>query len=152
MLLCPYQYWHHCMLVQYQYGHSQLLILAFNCASTGIGISAFCFSTSLGTVHYRYWHSIMVPVLVLAYLHLGSVPVLAHSITGTGIQNWCPYWYWHCCTLVQYQYVHSLLLVLALYFAHTGIGISALRFSTGIGPVHYQHRHSKMVPVPVLAF
>ena len=139
MLLCPYQYWHCCMLVQYQYGHSPLPILAFNCASTGIGISAFWFSTSMGTVHYWYWHLIMVPVLVLAYLHLGSVPVLAHSITGTGIQKCCPYWYRHSCTLVQYQYGHSPLLVLASHFGHTGIGISALRFSTGIGTVHYPY-------------
>ncbi len=96
MLLCPYQYWHCCMLIQCQYGHSPLPILAFNCASTGIGISAFWFSTSMGTVHYWYWHSIMVPVLVMAYLPLGSVPVLVHSITGTCIQKWCPYRYWHC--------------------------------------------------------
>jgi hypothetical protein len=139
------------MLVQYQYGHSPLPVLAFNCASTGIGISAFWFSTSMGTVNYWYWHSILVPVLVLAYLHLGLVPVLAHSITGTGIQKWCLYRYWHSCRLVQYQYGHSLLLVLALHFARTGIGISALRFSTGIGTVHYRNWHSKMVPVPVLA-
>ncbi len=87
MILCPYRYRHCCMLVQYQYGHSLLLILAFNCASTGIGISAFWFSTSMGTVHYQNWHLIMVPVLVLAYLHFRSVPVWAHSINGTGIQK-----------------------------------------------------------------
>jgi hypothetical protein len=94
----------------------------------------------------------MVPILVLAFLHLGSVPVLAHTITGTGIQTWCPYRYWHCCMMVQYRYGHSLLLVLAFNFAHTGIGISALWFSTGTGTVHYPHWHSKMVPVRVLAF
>jgi hypothetical protein len=87
MLLCPYQYWHFCTLVQYQYGHSPLPILAFNGASTGIGISAFWFSTSMVTVHYQHWHSLILPVLVLAFLHLGSVPVLAHTITGTGIQK-----------------------------------------------------------------
>jgi hypothetical protein len=133
-------------------GHSPLPILAFNCASTGIGISAFWFSTSMGTVHYRHWHSIMVPVQVLAFLHLGSVPVLAHTITGTGIQIWCPYQYWHCCTMVQFRYGHSLLLVLVFNFAYTSNGISALWFSTSIGTVHYPHWHSKMVPVPVLAF
>ncbi len=152
MLLCPYQYWHCCTLVQYQYWHSPLQILAFNCASTGIGISAFWFSPSMCTVHYQHWHSIMVPVLVLAFLHLGSVPVLAHTITGSGIQKWRPYGYWHCCTMVQYRYGHSLLLVLAFNFAHTGIGISALWFSTGSGTVHYPHWHSKIVPIPVLHF
>ncbi len=152
MLLCPYRYWHCCMLVQYRYGHSLLPILAFNRASTGIGISAFWFSTSTSTVHYRYWHLIMVPVLVLAYPHLGSVPVVPHSTTGTGIQKWCLYGYWHSCTFVQYQYGHSPLLVLALHFACTSIGISALRFSTSIGTVHFRYWHSKMVPVPVLAF
>jgi hypothetical protein len=32
----------------------------------------------------------MVPVLALAFLHFGSVPVWAHSITGTGIQKMVP--------------------------------------------------------------
>jgi hypothetical protein len=40
----------------------------------------------MGTVHYQNWYSKMVPVLVLAFLHFGSVPVWAQSITGTGIQ------------------------------------------------------------------
>jgi hypothetical protein len=61
--------------------------MAFNCAITGIGISAFWFSTSIGTYHYRNWHLLLVPVLVLAFLNLGSVPVLTHTITGTGIQK-----------------------------------------------------------------
>ncbi len=87
MLLCPYWYWHCCTLLQYEYGHGPLLILALNCARKGIGISAFWFSTSMGTVHHRYWHSKMVPILVLAFLHLGSVPVLSQSITSTGIQK-----------------------------------------------------------------
>ncbi len=151
-LVDPYWNWHCCTLVQYQYGHSPLPIPAFNCASTGIGISAFWFSTIMVTVHYQHWHLLIVPVLVLVFLHLGSVPVLAHIITRTGIQKWCPYWYRHCCTLVQYRYGHSPLLVLAFDFAHTGIGTSALRVSTGTGTVHYPHWHSKMVPVPVLAF
>ncbi len=151
MLICPYRYWHCCTLVQYQYGHSPLPILAFNCASTVIGISTFWFSTSMITVHYQQWHSLIVPILLLAFLHLGSVPVLAHTITGTGIQKWCPYRYW-CCTLVHHRYGHSSLLVLAFNFAHTGIDISALRFSTGTGTVHYPHWHSKMEPVLVLAF
>jgi hypothetical protein len=94
----------------------------------------------------------MVPALVLAFLHLGSVPVLAHTITGTGIQKWCLYWYQHFCTMVQYRYGHSSLLVLAFNCAHTGIGISALWFSTGIGTFHNWYRHSKMVPVLVQAF
>jgi hypothetical protein len=56
----------------------------------------------------------MVPVLVLSFLHFGSVPVKAKSITGTGIQQWCPYQYWHFGTLVHYQYWHGTLLVLTL--------------------------------------
>ncbi len=124
--LCPYRYWHCCTLVQYQYGHSPLPILAFNCAHTGIGISAVYFSTSMGIVHYQYWHSKMVPVLVLSFLHFGSVPVWAQSITGTGIQKWCLNRYWHSCTFVQYQYGHSPLLLLAFNSARTGIGIFAL--------------------------
>ncbi len=153
MLLCLYRYWHCCTLVQYQYGHSPLPILEFNCAHNGISMSAFWFSTSMGTVHYQCWHSIMVPVLVLALLHLGSVPVLAHSITGTGIQKWCPYRYWHFCTFVQYQYGHSPVLVLAFYnCARTGIGISALWFNTGMDTVNYWYWHSEIVPIPVLTF
>jgi hypothetical protein len=62
-------------LVQYQCGHGTLLVLTFNKgASTGIGITHW-FSTSMGMVHYPYWHSNMVPVLVLAFLHFGSVLV-----------------------------------------------------------------------------
>ncbi len=105
------------MLVQCQYGHSPIPIMAFNCAITGIDISSFWFSTSIGTYHYQNWHSSLVPVLVLAFLNLGSVPVLAHTITGTGIQKWCPYQYWHCCALFHYRYGHSPLLVLAFNFA-----------------------------------
>jgi hypothetical protein len=67
----------------------------------------------MGTVHYQYWHSKMVPVTVMALYfgsvpvwhgplpvlvfkngdrtgtgicHFGSVPVWAQSIAGTGIQ------------------------------------------------------------------
>ncbi len=62
-------------LIQYQYGHGTLLVLAFKKgANTGIGI-IHLFSTSMGTVHYQYWHPNMVPILVLAFLHFGSVPV-----------------------------------------------------------------------------
>jgi hypothetical protein len=43
------------------------------------------------------------PVPALAFLHFCEVPVEAHSITGTGIQQWCLYWYGHFCTLVQYR-------------------------------------------------
>jgi hypothetical protein len=108
-------------LVLYHYGYSTLLVLAFkNGASTGIGIIhwfstsmgtvyyrywhskmvpywnwlfALWFSTGIGTVHYRYWHSV-VPVRVLANMYLESVPVWAHSITRIGIKL-CPYYYWH---------------------------------------------------------
>jgi hypothetical protein len=71
----PFQYWHFGPLNQYQCGHITLLVLAFNIACTGNGISALWFSTSIGTLHYWYWHSKMVPVLVLAFLHFGSVRV-----------------------------------------------------------------------------
>jgi hypothetical protein len=130
MLLCPYGYWHCCTLVQYQYGHGPLLILALICAITSIGISAPWFSTSMGTVHYRNWHSKMVPVPVLSFLHFSSVPVTAQSITGTGIQQWCPYWYWHFGTLDQYQYWHGTLLVLALKNPVPIQGICAFWFCT----------------------
>jgi hypothetical protein len=59
------------MLFHYRYGHSPLLVLAFNFAHTGIGISALRFISGTGTVHYLHWHSNMVPVLVLAFLHFG---------------------------------------------------------------------------------
>jgi hypothetical protein len=122
----------------------------------------------------------MVPVLVLAFLHFGSELVWAHSITGTGIQKWfqyqywiflyfcslsvlarvitdtgiqwCPFRYWHFCTLVQYQCGHIPLTVLVFNIARTGIGIFALWFSTSIGTFDYWYWHSKMVPVLVLAF
>ncbi len=47
------QYWY--ILVQYQYRHGTLLVLALNGARTNIGIFALLSSTSMGTVHYRYW-------------------------------------------------------------------------------------------------
>jgi hypothetical protein len=72
---CPFRYWHFDILVQYQYGHIPLPVLVFNMAHTGNGISALWFSTGIGTFHYRYWHSTLVPVLVQAFLHFGSVPV-----------------------------------------------------------------------------
>ncbi len=62
-------------LGQYRYGHGTLLVLAFNKgANMVIGIIHW-FSTSMGTFHYWYWHPNMVPVLVLAFLNFGSVPV-----------------------------------------------------------------------------
>ncbi len=128
---CPYWYWHFCTLVQYQYGHIPLPELGSqHGARTSTGIFALRFSTGIGTFHYRYWHSVVpVPVSafrhfgsvpiwahtitgtgvlyglvpVLAFLHLCAVPVEAHSITGTGIQQWYLYWYRHFCTLVQYR-------------------------------------------------
>jgi hypothetical protein len=82
---CPNRYWHFCTLVQYQYGHIPLPELAFkNDARNSIGIVAHWFIISFGTGHYWYWHS-MVPILVLAFWHFGSVPVWAHYITGTGV-------------------------------------------------------------------
>jgi hypothetical protein len=131
--------------VYYWYWHSK------NGARTGTGIFALWFSTGIGTVHYRYWHSKMVPVLVPAFLYFGSLSVLAWVITGNGIQ-WCPFRFWHFRTLVQYQYGHITLPVLAFNIARTGNGISTLWFSTGIGTFHNWYWHSKMVPIPVLAF
>jgi hypothetical protein len=136
---CPYRYWHY-KLVQYQYGHGPLPVLVFkNGARTSTGILAHWFSTGMGTVHYQYWHSKMVPELVLEICTLvqyrfGHSPltVLAFSCACTGIGDFvlgistsmgtlhsrtgiqlCPYQYWHFCTLVQYQYGHTLLLVLS---------------------------------------
>ncbi len=77
------------------------------------GISALMFSYGTGTIHYLHWHSKMVPVPVLAFLHFGSVPVWAPSITRTGIQQWFQYRYWNFCTWVYYQYWQGSLLVLA---------------------------------------
>ncbi len=115
---CPYLYWHLFILVQYQYQHSTLPVFALNGASTGIGIFALLSNTSVGTVHCRSWH-LTVPVLVSAFMHFGPVPVLAWYITGTGIK-WCPYRYWHICTLVQYQYGRGPLPVHALNGASAG--------------------------------
>jgi hypothetical protein len=53
---CPYRYRHLCILVQYQYWHGTLPVRALNGARTGIGIFALWSSTSMGAVHYRYWH------------------------------------------------------------------------------------------------
>jgi hypothetical protein len=61
----------------------------------------------------------MVPVLVLACLHLCPIPLLEWYITSTGIK-WCQYQYWHICTFVQYQYWHGTLPVPALNGARTG--------------------------------
>jgi hypothetical protein len=150
--LCPYWYWHFCTLVQYQYWHIPLQELALkNYAHTGIGIVAHCFIPSMGIVHYWYWHLIL-PIPVLVFLHLGSLPVQAQSITRIGIQIWCSYRYWHFCTMVQYKYGHIPLLELgSQHGARTGNSIFALRFSTGVGTVYYRYWHS-VVPVPVSAF
>jgi hypothetical protein len=147
--------------------HSPLPVLAFRCACTRIGILALWFNTSMGTYHYlywcfvwpssgtgisallcstgrgtfhyRYWHSTMVPVLVRAFLHFGSVPVKAQSITGTSIQKWCPYQYCHFCILVQSWYRQSSLPVLAYnYGARTGYW----HFGTFI---QYQYWHGTLL-------
>ncbi len=105
---CLYRYWQY-TLVQYQYGHGPLWVLAFkNGAHTRIGIFTLLFSTSM-----------------------------AQSITGTGIQ-WCLYRYWQFFTLVQYQYGYGPLPILAFSGAHTVIG-SILWFSASMGTVHYQY-------------
>ncbi len=132
---CPHRYRHFCTLVQYQYGQIPLLVLAFNYARTGTGDCVLWFSTSRGTVHYRYWHS-MMPVKVLAILYLGLVPVWARSITGTGIQL-CFYRYWHFCHVVHYLYGQIPSLVLTINDARTIMGISALWFSIIMGTFHY---------------
>jgi hypothetical protein len=132
--LCLYQYWHICTLVQYQYWHGPLPVLALNGASTSIGIFALLSNTSNGTVHYRYCHD-LVPIPVLAFWYFCPIPVMAWSITGTGI-DWCQHRYWHICTLVQYQYWHGTLPVLSLLGAHTGICTLVLWFIISIGMVH----------------
>jgi hypothetical protein len=151
---CPYWYWHFCSLVQYRYRHSPLPLLAFRCAHTGNGKYVLGISTSMGTFHYQNWNSI-VPVPVLAFLHFGSISVLARSITGTGIKwcqyqywyitstaiTWCLYRYWHFGTLVYFQYWHGPLPVLALNGASSGIGIFAHSSNTSIGTVHYRYLH-----------
>jgi hypothetical protein len=109
-------------LVQYQYGHNSILALACYYARAGFGIVARWFSTSMGIVHYQYWHSL------------------------------CQYQYWHFCILVEYQYGHSTLPALAFVnCVRTGIGISAPWFSSSIGTYHYWNWHSKMMLLPVLA-
>ncbi len=50
----PCRYWY--ILVQYQYRHGTLPVLALNGARTDIGIFALLSSTSMCTAHYRYWH------------------------------------------------------------------------------------------------
>jgi hypothetical protein len=50
----PNQYWY--ILVQYQYRHNTLPVLALNGACTGIGIFALLSNSSMGAVHYWYWH------------------------------------------------------------------------------------------------
>jgi hypothetical protein len=131
VLYGPYRYLHFCTSVQYQYRYIPLQVLAFNNgACIGTGISALWFSTGIGTVYYRNCHSKMVPVPVLSFLHFGSVPVKANSITGTGIQLWCPYRYWHFGTLIQYQYWHGTLLVLALKKSVPIKGYCAFWFGT----------------------
>jgi hypothetical protein len=138
---CPYQYWHFGTFVQYKYWHGPLPILALNGASTGIGIFAVLSNTSIGMVHYRYCHYlVLVPVPVLAFWYFGSISVLAWSIIGTGIK-WCQYRHQHSSILVQYQYRHSTLPVRALNGARAGIGISALWSSTSMGAVHFRYWH-----------
>jgi hypothetical protein len=136
---CPYRYWHFVTLVQDQYWHDPLPVLALNCASTSIGIFALWSNTSIGAVHYWYCHY-FIPVPVLTFWYFGSVSVLARSITGTGIQS-CQYRYWHICTLVQYQYWHGPLPVLAFNGASTSIGIYEFWSSTSIGMVRYRYWH-----------
>ncbi len=136
---CQYRYWHICSFVQYQYWHGTLPVLPLLGVCTGIGILVLWFIISIGTVHYRYWH-LMVPVPVMAFMHLGPLPVLARHITVTGIK-WCQYRYWHICTSVQYQCWHGTLPVLPLLGARTSTGIAVLLSNTSIGTVHYRYWH-----------
>jgi hypothetical protein len=41
---------------QYQYWHGTLPVLPLLDAHTGIGILVLLSNTSIGMVHYRYWH------------------------------------------------------------------------------------------------
>jgi hypothetical protein len=83
----------------------------------------------------------MVPVPILAFMHVGQVPVLARYITGTGIK-WCPYWFWHLCIYVQYQYWLGTLPVLALNGARTG--------NVKEHYTKYQKKYSSAISVPPL--
>ncbi len=69
-----FHYWY--CKVHYQYCHGPLLVMAFNSARTGIGISALLLSTSMGTSHYWQRHANM-PVAVVVLFHIGLVPVWA---------------------------------------------------------------------------
>ncbi len=134
-----YRYWHICSFVQYQYWHGTLPVLPLLGAHTGIGILVLWFIISIGTVHYWYWH-LMVPVPLMAFMHLCPLPLSAWYITVTDIK-WCQNWYWHICMFVEYQYWHGTFLVLALNGAHAGIRIYAFWSRTSISMVHYRYRH-----------
>ncbi len=159
---CLYQYWHFGTFVQYQYWHGTLLALALNVDSTGIGIFAVLFNTSLGMVHYQYchclvpipvlaflviwsiisigmvhywyWH-LMVPIPVMAFMHLCPIPVSAWYITVTGIK-WCQNQYWHICTFVQYQYWQ--------YITSTGMKWCPCRYRHLCNLVQYQYRQGTL--------
>jgi hypothetical protein len=92
----------------------------------------------------------MVLVPVLSFLHFGSVPVKAQSITGTGFQQWCPYRYWPFGTLVQYQHWHGSLLVLALKNPVPIKGICVFLFCTNnntiIGILQYYNYELQFNP------
>jgi hypothetical protein len=134
------RYWHIFTLVQYQYGHSPLPVLAFkNGARAGIGVFTHLFSTSMGVgiVRYWYWHSIVPVPQSASVLAFKNGPCTSIGISAL--------WFSTSMSIVYYRYWHS------KNGAHTGIGIFALWFSTSMGRIHYRYWHSKMEPVPVLA-
>ncbi len=110
------------------YWHMPLPILGF--IHTDASSSAFC-SVLATTLHIYLLEVDLVNI---------PVPVWVQYITGTGIPFnastgtvLCQYWY----ILVQYQYRHGTVPVLALNGARTSIGIFALLSSTSMGAVHY---------------
>jgi hypothetical protein len=120
---CSHRFFSRLLAINW-YWHGPLPVLAFNGTRTSKGRYAFMSTTSIGTVHCRYWH-LMVPEPVLAYLCFCPISVLARYITGTGIKR-CPCQYRHLCILVQYQYQHGIFSVRALNGARISIGIFAL--------------------------
>jgi hypothetical protein len=92
---CPYWHWHFCTLVQYQYWHGPLLVLAFSGARTGIGIFALWSSTSMCTDHYWYWHSIVLVPVMGRYIMQNDTKFM--PILGLYLLFWelviCANWY-----------------------------------------------------------
>jgi hypothetical protein len=90
--------------------------------------------TVINWCQYRYWH---LCILVQHQYWHGTLPALALNGASTSIgiyafwsstsiglvyylYKWCPYRYWHFCTIGQYQYWYSTLPILVLNGLSTG--------------------------------